>query len=362
MRAVPPRILLAAILGVALLSGAALSPLAEPAATPFPPHVDPSRATPVACPLCSGEAPSVPVRRLTVEDATRIGNSYAAANVAQLARLDSLVQSAHSGPERDRVRREAHLLARLLLTNAYSYMTRFGADPDTVWEADEATLRPAFDTFSDPGIVPLLRLKRARMGLGHMCAEYDLSEKVRTETTIGGRRLAVRIDDVTVRGEPVRALIMDLPTSLDDVVEVWILGHVCMNVEHLFVDGPPAPYEAFILSSMQGLWVRKAGLHRPEAFVFWVTPRDPKRTQLPATALAGARIYVPHLKLRLPVLPDFGFEDLRAVDLPQPILEIEYLRQKRYPSWLRAAEIRGFKDWEPVGSLPPAIRKRFPDR
>jgi hypothetical protein len=322
----------------------------------------PKASTTPPCPLCA-EDPGAPIRVLTIEEARRIGDSYADSNIARITRLDSLLQAGDFGSTRDsRSSRRAHLLARLWLLNAYSYMARFGADPDTIWQADEETLRPAFDTFSDPGIVPLLHLSRARMGLGHMCAQYDLREKERTETTIGGRRLAVRIDDVNIQGQQVRALIMDLPTSLDDVVEVWLLEHVSMNVERFVVPGPPAPYEAYILSSMRGLWVRKAGLHRPEAFVFWVTPRDPSRPVSPAVPLAGARIYVPHLKLRLPVLPDLGFEDLRPVDLPQPILPIAYLREKRFPSWLRAASIRGFQDWEGVGPLPVAIRQRFPDK
>jgi hypothetical protein len=304
----------------------------------------------------------VPVRVLTVETARAIGAAYADSNVARLARLDSLYQAGVFGPPQSgKARKQAHLLARLLTLNAYSYMIRFGTDRDTVWEADEAVLRPAFDTFSDPGIVPLVRLVRARMGLGHMCAQYDLSQKVRTETVIGGRHFAVRVDDVSIGGRQCRALVMDLPTSLHDVVEVCLTEHVCMDVEHRVVEGPPAPYEAYLIDHMQGLWVRKAGMHRPQAFVFWVTPRAPMREKTPETALVGARIYVPHLKLRLPLIPDIGFEDLRTVDLPQPILPISYLREKRYPAWLEAASIRGFEDWEGVGALPPEMRRRFPD-
>jgi hypothetical protein len=324
--------------------------------------IDPRELTAPPCALCAAD-PGAPVRVLSLADARAIGTSYSDSNIVRLAFIDSLLRAGQFGPPASSTaRRQAHLLARLLTLNAYSYMIHYGTDPNQVWQADEATLKPAFDSFSDPGIVPLARLTRARMGLGHMCAHYDLSEKIRSETIIGDLHLAVRVDDVDIEGVNVRALIMDLPTSLNDVVEVWMTEHVSMDVAHLRADGPPAPYEAFVVDKMRGLWVHKAGLHRPEAFVFWVTPRDPRRTTLPERALVGARIYVPRLRLVLPsFLPDIGFEDLREVDLPQPILSLEYLRAGLAPQWLRPAHRRGFDGWEGVGPLPPAIRVRFPD-
>jgi hypothetical protein len=333
----------------------------ENPATPALPSGHPSSDASM-CPLCEGPL-DVPVHRLTVAEAESMGAAYADTNVTRLAHVDSLLQSgAFGAPGSTPARQQAHLLARLLTLNAYSYMVGLGTDHHTVWEADEATLRPAFASFSDPGIVPLARLVRSRMGMGHMCAHYDLSQKMRTQTVIGGRTFDVRVDDVKIDGQKTRALILNLPTSLDDVVEIWITEHVSMDVERQRVEGPPAPYEAYVIDHIRGLWVHKAGVHRPEAFVFWVTPRDPHRSTLPETPLVGARIYVPHLQLHLPVLPDIGFEDLRTVDLPQPILEVSYLRGARYPEWLQAARLRGFKDWEGVGPLPPALRQRFPDR
>jgi hypothetical protein len=317
---------------------------------------------PPPCPLCA-EDPGAPVKILSLEAAQAIGAAFSDTNMARLARIDTHLKRGDYGPpESSRARKEAQMLARLLTLNAYSYMIRYGADPDTVWQSDEKTLKPAFDSFSDPGIVPLARLVRARMGRGHMCARYDLSQKARTETVIGGRHLAVRIDDVQIRGETHRALIMDLPTSLHEVVEVWLTEHVSMDVLHVRVAGPPAPYEAYILENMRGLWVHKGGLHRPAAFVFWVSPRDPSALELPKKPLIGARIYVPHLRLRLPsILPDISFEDLRTVDLPQPILELSYLREHKHPAWLEQLQMRGFKDWDDIGPLPPGLRARYPD-
>jgi hypothetical protein len=334
-------------------------PKDEPVSNPAPPD----RIVPPSCFPCDSEDPGLPVRFLSVEQVAAVGRVYADSNVVRLAWVDSLLQSGKFGdPKSGNARKQAHLLARMLTLNAYSYMIRFGTDPDTIWEANEETMAPAFATFSDPGIVPLARLRRARMGRGRMCAEYDLSETMRSETVLGGRRLAVRIQDVRIQGRTVRALVMDLPTSLHSVVEVWITEHVCIDVQHYVSEGPPGPFEAFVLDNMQGMWVHRAGLHRPQAFVFWVTPRAALRNGLPEKPLVGARIYVPRLELRLPsILPDIGFEDLREVDLPQPILALDYISGGQHPRWLQPAEMRGFKNWDGVGALPPELRRRFPD-
>jgi len=342
-----------------LAARAAWAPGATPAAA-LPPMMAPALGE--RCPL-RDEDPGVPVHMLSVDDVRAIGRAYSDSNQTRIERLDSLLQAGTFGnPTSSSARAIAHQMARLLTLNAYSYMIRYATDRDTVWEANEQSMKPAFETFSDPGVVPIARLRRARMGLGWMYAHYDLSEKVTTETVLGGRRLRVRVDDVEITGVRQRALCMDLPTGLHDLIEVWIAEEVTIRVEHAVYPGPPAPYELYTLDDMRGLWVHKWGVHRPQAFVFWVTPRDPRRTGLPGNPLIGVRIYAPHLRLRLPgFLPDIGFEDLRAVDLPQPILEIAYLREHGQPAWLEAAQLRGFKGWEGLGPLPPDVRRRFPD-
>jgi hypothetical protein len=83
---------------------------------------------------------------------------------------------------------------------------------------------------------------------------------------------------------------------------------------------------------------------------------------MPATPLVGVRIYIPGLRLRLPLfLPDFNFDDLREIELPLPILEIDYLKNGKRPSWLGRDDHLGFKDWKGHGPVPPALRVRFPD-
>jgi hypothetical protein len=103
-------------------------------------------------------------------------------------------------------------------------------------------------------------------------------------------------------------------------------------------------------------------VHRPQALVFWVTPGADSLTALPVVPLVGVRLYVPNLVLSLPLLPDVGFEDLRELDLPQPILALETLRGRRHPAWLRVSHETGLAGWSSHGPIPAAVRWRFPDR
>jgi hypothetical protein len=311
------------------------------------------------CPLCRIEG--VPIVRLTASAVDSLGLAYADANEAMLGRLDSLYRAGHFGDAGSRSARGAvQLAARLSTRNAYSYVADFAVDSTRVYEADEAALVHAFSTFTDPGLYPITRLRRARMGFGWVCLQYDLEHDLDTLVAMGGKRVRVRTRDVVAAGEPRRVLSMMLPTGLDDVVEVMVPKHYVCRVEHRRIEGPPAPYELFLLHDIRGLLLRKWGTHAPRAIMFWTTPRDRALDASEADALVGVRIYVPALHLRVPLLPDVGFDDLREIDLPQPIVRLDYVRAAAHPEWLdgRAA---GFDGWSGHGPVPPIVRERFPD-
>jgi hypothetical protein len=155
-------------------------------------------------------------------------------------------------------------------------------------------------------------------------------------------------------------LSMMLPTGLDDVVEVLMSEHYACSVEHVENDGPPGPHETYVLRDMEGFLLRKFGTHRPSALMFWVTPGVDSTCTLPQEPLVGVRLYVPRLHLKLPLLPDLGFDDLREIDLPQPILRLEYLHAETHPDWL-ATKPNGFAGWSGHGPVPASLRDRFPD-
>lgn len=314
------------------------------------------------CPLCR-ENPGAPIVPLTAAATDSCGRTYSEFNAALLARVDSLRRAGDFGPPQNReARAAAHLFTRLLAVTSMHYMVGFAADPARIHEASEATLRDAFRRYSDPGVYPIARLARARMGLGYVCVKYDLSTDLDSTTSVGGQTLRIRVETTSLGGEPQRALILELPTILFSVVELVLGEHFTCKAEFLRSSGPPAPYDLYLFYDIAGMYVRKWGTHKPAAVMFWSTPRDVNRTRLPRVPLVGYGVYVPQLGLELPlVLPDLGFEDLRLVDLPQPILSLSYIQSRRYPEWMQRAEPRGFKGWESYGPLPPDLRLRFPD-
>jgi hypothetical protein len=314
------------------------------------------------CPLCELPA-GIRILRLAAADVDSLGNAYAAHNEKRLAAVDSLYHAGRLGePGSGDARRAAHLMARLATLNAYSYVAAFATDSTCVHEADEGTLARAFASFSDPGLYPITQLRRARMGFGRVCLRYDLAQDLDTLVTMGARRVRVRVREMEIEGRRRRMLSMMLPTGLDDLVEVLVAEHYACAVEHLVDAEAPAPCETYLLHEMRGLWLRKWGTHRPRALMFWVTPPDAAPAMLPESPLVGVRLYVPRLVLRLPFLPDVGFDDLREIDLPQPILRLAYLRRGNHPEWLEPGHGAGFEGWSGHGPVPARLRERFPDR
>ena len=200
------------------------------------------------------------------------------------------------------------------------------------------------------------------MGQGWMCVKYNVSADMESTMTLGTKEVRVQIKETDLEGVVKRRLIMYLPTILFSTVEVLLDSHFSCKAELFHSPGPPAPHDIFLLYSMRGLAVRKWGVHKPDATMFWSTPRSIERQQLPRLPLVGSAIYVPRVRLELPsILPDMEFRDLRLLDLPQPILKRSYLQSKEYPDWMKRSEPRGFKKWDSYGPIPPDLQIRFPD-
>ncbi len=104
------------------------------------------------------------------------------------------------------------------------------------------------------------------------------------------------------------------------------------------------------------------GVHRPSAFVFWTSLLHPGPGLPPANPLIGIRVYIPGMKLKLPLLPDIALDDLRTLDLPLPILEVSRFNQERLPAWLPLDGRLSLEDWRGLGPIPPTVRERFPNR
>ncbi len=354
---------------VLCLHAAVPSSLVSWNADPVPPRPGPTGLPPAAdlpagaCPLCRPD-PSIPIVQLGPADTDSLGRTYAAFNEALLARADSLLAAGAFGPPEKAASREAvHLLARMLAVNSLHYMIGFATAPDRIYEVSEASLRQAFARYSDPGVYPIARMRRGRMGLGRICVHYDLTAPLDSTTVVGGVRLRTHIEDADVGGKKQRVLVLEVPTILWSTVDVLLGEHFTCKAELSRSNGPPAPYDLYLFYDVDGMYFRKWGVHQPRAMSFWSTPRDVGRLTLPRTPLVGSAVYLPHVHFELPLmLPDLGFDDLRLVDVPQPILSLSYLRAQAYPDWMRRAEPRGFKDWQSYGPIPPDLRLRFPDQ
>jgi hypothetical protein len=338
---------------------AAALPASEREPPPRRPLGDPPAAS---CVLCERE-PEVPVVSLRPGEVDSLLESMAAPNAAQIARIDSALQSgAYGPPESARALHQAYLVARLTTWNCYRLLARFAADSTRVVEAAESTLASVYSRYLDPSLFNVVRLRRARLGLGRVCMQYDLEEECEGETNLGGKHLRYRIQDAEIGAEKHRVLSLDLPTGTDDVVEVMLASHYGCAFEFRRSDGPPAPYEAFIVHDIDGGWLRKSGTHRPTAFMFWVTPQDSLSLVPGAEPLAGVRIYIPHLRFKLPtILPDINLDDLRRLELPYPLLALDYVEHRRYPGWMANESGRWIRAWKGHGEVPPEIRARFPD-
>jgi hypothetical protein len=323
----------------------------------------PGTAARGACPLDEG-LPAAAVVRLTGKDWYEAARSLARGNQEHLARIDALLRSGAFGPPRAaEARRQAHLMARLSLLNVYAYVFRYAEDRERVHEADAHALSAVFASFCEPAIFPLARLQRVRMGRSHVCARYDLGAPGAGQTVLGGHGLRYVIRDQWIEGQRRRVMAVEWRSGSVGSTVILLADHYCFAVSRSRSDGPPGPYELYSAHDLHGAWVRRFGVHRPAAFMFWTSPLDTASGRLPRVPLVGIRIYVPSLRFELPsILPDIDLDDLRTLDLPLPLVEVAYLRQGRQPAWLPLEGDLDIRDWRGVGPVPPGVRARFPNR
>jgi len=314
------------------------------------------------CPLCRLPADAELVV-LSEGDLVATATALAEESAVRIAHIDSrLRRGAFGEPGSRQARARAHLLARVSLPNLYHYLFRFANDPQRVHESGPAPFVRLAAEFVEPLLFPVARVRRVRLGRGRGCVQYDLEKTVAGEMNMGGTVRRFRVTDATIEGRKRRVLAIAYESASAGSAEILFAAHYSFAVAHVRDPGPPAPYDLFVVRSLDGMWIRHHGVHRPEAFVYWVSSLDPGSAPAPSTALAGVRIYFPGLRFALPsFLPDIDLEDLRTLGLPMPLLSASYLSRHGQPSWLEAGEALGFEDWVGVGALPAGVRERFPN-
>lgn len=313
------------------------------------------------CALCAPDS-RLPVRRLSAADLVIEADGIARRNEREVARIDEALRRGEYGPPSSnsavaRARREA----KARLGTVYELLYGLAAQPDLIKEADEGALQRLFAEFTEPGLFPSARLERLRLGRGRVCARYDLSKGGRGETVIGGAVFPYVVSDVVVDGQARRVLTLTYRSGAVSHFEALLESHYSFDVERLewAGAGPSSKRVIYVFSGVDGGWVRRFGLHRPTAFIFWSSPRGEGGAG-GESASSGIRVYIPGLRLDLPVLPDVRFDDLRELNLPSPLLHVSYARGVS-PRWLGINDHLEFKDWDGTGAMPECVRSRFPD-
>jgi hypothetical protein len=312
------------------------------------------------CPLCrlpAGEDYVV----LTEGDLLGAATALAEENAARIARIDAELRRGGFGDPASRQARErAHILARVSLPNLYNYLFGFADDPNRIYESGPGPLARVAAKFVEPLLFPVARLRRLQMGRGRVCLQYDLDETGEGWTSMGGKAMRYRVSDVEIEDQKRRILAVEFDSATAGRIEVLVAEHYSFEVDRVQGASLRAPYDLFVVRSLDGVWVRHHGVHRPEAFAYWVSSPDPSSSV--SAPMAGVRVYFPGLKFTLPLfLPDIDLDDLRPLGLPMPFLATSYVNGGAYPGWLGANGPLEFKDWVGVGELPTGVRELFPN-
>jgi hypothetical protein len=311
------------------------------------------------CPLLSlpwSEVTTVP----TPEALARL-EGIASANVAEIERLDARWRAGEFGPPRspeadDTVRR----LARLRLKNWYSFVLSF-SDNEEVRALEAKTIEEISARYCDSTVFPTPRLRAVLAGRGWVCAQYDLPDvEEEGATVLGGRHTRYSVRKARVEGRERRVLAVEWRSASVGQVEILFADHYGFRLQRRRVVDEGMPYDVFLALDVFGAWVHRFGVHRPAAFAFWAA-RPGEGAGEAFEFRVGSAVYVPRLRVRLPLLPDVGLNDLRVLDPPVPLLRVADLLGRALPEWLPTGDDTDLADWTRIGGPPAAVRDLFPD-
>lgn len=314
----------------------------------------------LTCKLCSNPAEVVRLGRVKL---MKRAEQVAARNMTTIRRIDrDLNGGAFGPPSSARARQHANVVARLSLENWYAFLFPLATDSARVYIIDREAIAAVGSRYAEPGVFPAAHLKELRVGRGGVCARYDLTEDDEGWTVMGGRGHRFRVRSRRIQGVSRRVLELEWASSAAGKSKVVLADTYSFRVEVVEAPGE-VPTRVFLAYDIRGSWIRKAGLHRPTGFAFWASAPDALGRPAAGHAI-GSAIYIPDLKLRLPLfLPDLGLNDLRQLGLPLPFLEARRIENGELPGWL----VSGGKEhevvtWDGAGSVPVVVTARFPDR
>jgi len=290
-----------------------------------------------------------------------LGDRMTAHNLALLARTDSLYAAGFFGPRGGSARRAARLHCMLRARNGVDYLDELSGAPAWSVTDERALYEPFGEEFANCAVYPLRFLLRAQTGGRTFCLEYDTSAEFDERVRIGGMPVRVRSDRVTLDGEAAvtPVLSVEVLSRMHKALDMVYRDRFCGRVDRETIVDRGDTLELITMRDVEGMYVRKAGLHRLNAIVAWRSvvhgDRDPDRPRV------GACAYFPCIQVKLSLLPDFGLEDLRTFDYPQPVVGTAWAARGPRTDWLRVDAGGLFRDWNQAGPRPLVVEERYPD-
>ncbi len=318
-----------------------------------------------ACVACTPDssAPAVPLSEAGVDS---IGRAMSFRNARAFLRTDSLYRAGVFGdPGTDDARKKALIHFQLRSETGFDYTADLGTKA-RLYQVDERSFEVPFGhEYMNSTVYPLKFLERGLAGYGRFCMQYQMPASFDEMCWIGGIQCRMRDESIEVAGgQVIPALIVSVEmedvSSVDMIYESTYCGRI---TEGRIVDRGDT-LDFCTISDLDGMYVRKFGLHKLGALIAWRShvegDRDPEHPRI------GSCAYFPHIKLVLPgFLPSISLDNLRDFDVPQPVLPVEWFQQqgKQDWDWIKVDVPDGlFVSWKAWGKRPGVVEERFPNR
>ena len=324
---------------------------------------NPPRLQAAADALCDDPTPP---RWIEINSAAldSINLEFSRYNQSVVWRADSLLRAgAYGDPESEEARARAVLYLQLRCRNAMESIFDLANGPGVAWLDRPEEFENLLSDYSNIAMYPLRQIVRARVGMGAFCMQYDIPERFEQVLPLGDSSIRMRSDRLRREsGEKVRIWSREWLAGDGDKLELLYEENFTGQVSKETIVDEGDEIEITSFSDLRGVYVRRHGVHRLQAMVFWRNRTE--GDELPGHPRIGAAAYFPHIRIELPVfLPDLGLDDLREFAYPPPILQSRLFvaPEASFPSWLRGNTRGEFLDWRSRGPRPCVIDQRFPD-
>lgn len=308
------------------------------------------------CLLCEDEGLAV-TRWLGASEADSLGRALVERNAEALSIAPALASAVGASQDPELVR----LAFQLTAVDGLALVVELATMPGYLRTRGDDPLGPLRDGYENVAVYPLRFVRRATIGEGSFCLEYQVPSHFHESLRSGRLKLRMSTQWMTLPGGGRElVLVRDYPLGDDDTVEMIFRQRVCGKATALSVVDRGDSLQVFMVHDLEGIYVRKFGTHRLGALAMWRSVGS-QRLRKPRV---GACAYFPRLKLSLPsFLPDLGLEDLREFGYPQPIMPRTWAMypDQHLPAWLALTPTGAVAGWKSLGPRPAILESLLPD-